>query len=550
MQQKININKYLLLLLFVNPFFLLGQSDRIKQLESNLPNQQGLQYVFDAITLSDWNREEGFYKAAVVAGEKAEKRAIELNNRIYEAKALTTTSRSLILLKDYRKANNSLKKSQKLLKKDEERSIQLENILNLIQVAKLRKKSKDIKKHEQALAIFKGEMTAEEYAEADESRGFNLFGKKKRMIEAKLDETEKEKEALAEKLEEVKTEKEELVEENEQLDVVTESLNEILSYRQDEIKSMSEDKAKTELLLAKKQHLVDSLNFASVLDSFAMAQQEFLMEQQNMALVESEAKIEIQKSQRNLLIAIASIFVILAVGLYSSFVGMKKHKEILEIKNEIIKEQKQRSEELLLNILPLSIANELKKSGSAKTQLYEKATVLFIDFIGFSKIAAQLSSEQLVQNLDYCFKAFDQIIKKYNLEKIKTIGDAYMCAGGLPTPDPEHPKNVIKAALEIQDFLAEWNLEKKRKKEPIFEARVGIHTGPVIAGVVGDIKFAYDIWGDTVNVASRMETNSESGKVNISGTTYGLVKDAFKCTHRGKVLAKNMGMVDMYFVEN
>ena len=202
-----------------------------------------------------------------------------------------------------------------------------------------------------------------------------------------------------------------------------------------------------------------------------------------------------------------------------------------------------------MNILPAKVADELKQFGSAQAHKYEGVSVLFTDFKNFSQIAEQLPAEQLVAELDYCFKAFDNIIDKYGLEKIKTIGDAYMCAGGLPMPNQDNAKLAVQAAIEIQDFLEEWNKQKAQEQKPHFEARVGIHTGPIVAGVVGTKKFAYDIWGDTVNVAARMESKGEIKKINISGATYELIKDDFECTYRGMINVKNKGEIAMYFVE-
>jgi class 3 adenylate cyclase len=154
-----------------------------------------------------------------------------------------------------------------------------------------------------------------------------------------------------------------------------------------------------------------------------------------------------------------------------------------------------------------------------------------------------------VKEINACYSAFDRIISRHNIEKIKTMGDAYMCAGGLPVNNETHPADVVLAAMEMQTFMADHMAERKRLGLPFFEIRFGIHTGPVVAGIVGIKKFAYDIWGDTVNTASRMESSGETGRINISGATYELVKDRFRCTYRGKIPAKNKGEIDMYFVE-
>ncbi|MBL0049529.1 MAG: tetratricopeptide repeat protein [Bacteroidetes bacterium] len=213
-----------------------------------------------------------------------------------------------------------------------------------------------------------------------------------------------------------------------------------------------------------------------------------------------------------------------------------------------IKAGKKLSDELLLNILPEEVAEELKAKGSAEAKLIDEVTVLFTDFKGFTTMSEKLSPKELVKDIHECFSAFDKIIEKHGIEKIKTIGDAYMAAGGIPTPNTTHAQDVVNAALEIRQFIEEGKALKIAKGLPYFEIRIGVHTGSVVAGIVGLKKFAYDIWGDTVNTASRMESSGEVGKVNISGTTYALVKDMFNCTHRGKIAAKNKGEIDMYFV--
>lgn len=221
----------------------------------------------------------------------------------------------------------------------------------------------------------------------------------------------------------------------------------------------------------------------------------------------------------------------------------------IEKQKELIEEAKSQSDLLLLNILPDEIADELKRFGKSYARKHEQVSVLFADIKGFTSIAEQLTPVKLVTQLDEIFGAFDNIIAKYGMEKIKTIGDAYMCACGLPKADQENAIKAVKAALDMQHYIREFGLANKVQNLPVFEIRVGVHTGPLVAGVVGLKKFAYDIWGDAVNLASQMEQNSEAGKVNVSGETYELVKDFFECTHRGKIEAKSKGEIDMYFVE-
>jgi class 3 adenylate cyclase len=217
-------------------------------------------------------------------------------------------------------------------------------------------------------------------------------------------------------------------------------------------------------------------------------------------------------------------------------------------KNEIEKE-KQRSDELLLNILPDEVAEELKSKGSVDARQFDVVSVLFTDFVDFTRLSENLTPRELVEEIHTCFKAFDQIIEKCNLEKIKTIGDSYMCAGGLPIQNKTNAADAVRAALAISRFMDERAKQRAAEGKEPFHIRIGIHTGPVVAGIVGTKKFAYDIWGDTVNMASRMESSGEAGKVNISSTTYELVKDQFKCTYRGKIQAKGKGKMMMYFVE-
>ena len=213
--------------------------------------------------------------------------------------------------------------------------------------------------------------------------------------------------------------------------------------------------------------------------------------------------------------------------------------------------ERDRSEELLLNILPSEVAEELKATGAAKARHFDQASVLFTDFKGFTGMAAQLGADVLLRELNTCFEAFDAIITRHGIEKIKTIGDSYMCVGGLPDPRSSSPAAVVHAALEMQAFMTARKKNHDANGLPGFEMRIGIHTGPVVAGIVGVKKFQYDIWGDTVNTASRMESSGEVGHVNISEATYELVKNepGLSFTPRGKVQAKGKGEMEMYFVE-
>ncbi len=262
-------------------------------------------------------------------------------------------------------------------------------------------------------------------------------------------------------------------------------------------------------------------------------------------LLDKEAEIAQLTAKRQKYViygTIASLIlvVLLAVGSYKRYRYVKRT-------NRIIEEEKNRSENLLLNILPDETALELKQYGKVSAKKFDSVTVMFTDFKGFTSYSNNLSPEVLVKTIDYYFSKFDAIVEKYDLEKIKTIGDAYMVAGGLPFPTQDHPHKMVQAAFEIAQVME----DAKQKVDDVvvpFDVRIGINTGTVVAGVVGTKKFAYDIWGDTVNVAARMESLSEPGMINISESTYLLIKDTYQCEHRGQIHVKNKGMMDMYYV--
>ena len=262
-------------------------------------------------------------------------------------------------------------------------------------------------------------------------------------------------------------------------------------------------------------------------------------------LLEKEAQIQELQEKRQKTITWAVSILLFFIGLLA--LGQYRRYKFTKETNKIIANEKERSDNLLLNILPEETAQELKDNGKVKAKRYEQVTVLFTDFVGFTSYSQDLEPEELVASVDHYFSKFDQIVEQHGLEKIKTIGDAYMCAGGIPEPDEGHVVKIIEVAFEFIGFL---NDSKSGLKESItpFDVRIGLNTGPVVAGVVGTKKFAYDIWGDTVNVASRMESNSEPGRINISEYTYELIKDKFDCEYRGEIKVKNHGTMKMYFV--
>ncbi len=284
---------------------------------------------------------------------------------------------------------------------------------------------------------------------------------------------------------------------------------------------------------------LEQMEFAKVLyqDSITKAEEARLMQEAH------QAEVRKKNQTRNVLIGATLLFLVLTGGLYNRWRFVRKSRDI-------ISRERNRSEDLLLNILPAEIAEELKAKGRAEARNFDMVSILFTDFKGFTEQSAKLSPTELVNEINHCFEAFDGIMEKYGIEKIKTIGDAYMAAGGLPMPTDDSVKNTVLAALEMQHFIASRKAENEAAGRLAFEMRVGIHTGPVVAGIVGVKKFQYDIWGDTVNMASRMESNSEVGQVNISQPTYELLKDdpQFVFQNRGKIEAKGKGKIEMYFV--
>ncbi|SEK35365.1 Adenylate cyclase, class 3 [Maribacter orientalis] len=295
------------------------------------------------------------------------------------------------------------------------------------------------------------------------------------------------------------------------------------------------DSIKTEDLAIKLQQIEFSKKILA--DSLVQIEKDIKVQLQH------ESEVQRKDKNRNLAIAAGIICFILAIGFFSRWQYVKKSKNVL-------KKEKDRSESLLLNILPAEIAEELKEKGEAKARDFDLVSILFTDFKGFTEKSAELTAAELIGEINHCFKAFDHICEKYGIEKIKTIGDAFMAAGGLPVPSTDSVQNTVMAALEMQSFMTQRFADKETAEGFTFEMRLGIHTGPVVAGIVGVKKFQYDIWGDTVNTAARIESSGAVGQVNISQHTYELLQDnkKFTFTHRGKIQAKGKGKIDMYFV--
>jgi class 3 adenylate cyclase len=284
-----------------------------------------------------------------------------------------------------------------------------------------------------------------------------------------------------------------------------------------------------------KDHIAyrDSINNLKSIQKMADLRTDFEVSQKQ---AEVDLLNQEKRNQRIVLISLA-IIVVLGVIILSTLFWYFKN----------IQKEKKRSEDLLLNILPTETARQLKANGKIDAIRFEKVTVLFTDFVEFSMLAEKIAPEKLVYSLDYYFKGFDEIISRYGLEKIKTIGDSYMCAGGIPVPNKDHALIMANAAKEMLSLVE--NAKKKDNGLPHFDVRIGIHTGPVVAGIVGSKKWQYDIWGDTVNIASRMESNSLPGRINISQNTYELIKDHFECEYRGEMQVKNRGNFKMYFLK-
>ena len=348
--------------------------------------------------------------------------------------------------------------------------------------------------------------------------------------------------------------------------------------RNQEILQLERDRATQDLRLTQQELLtrlrdqeIARLERDSTEKAYSLAQQRLEAEAKDQQIVTLEREQEIQdlklqnqdlelarqaRNRQYVRVLFAALFIILALILRGLITSRRTNRQLagknaeIEQQKEEIERGRDEAEALLLNILPRDTAQELRTNGAATPRNYDLVTVLFTDFSGFTRITETMSPQQLVDELNICFRAFDEIIEEHGLEKIKTIGDGYMCAGGIPQPNRTNPLDTVRAGIAMMDFLEDRRSAMVGKGLPYWDMRIGIHTGQVIAGVVGKNKFAYDIWGDTVNTASRMESYGEPGKINLSKATYQHIKTKYRCTYRGAIDVKNKGEIDMYFVED
>lgn len=494
---------------------LFAQTERVRLLEDQLRGAEASKRGEILIALADANLYAGDYAKAAENADEAGNLAAKLKLPELRANALNREGKAM-MFSGKRKAAGKFEQSLKILRdsRSGNKTLALDNLDNLRTLAQRAGRDREMQSLDEQIARLRsGGNVSVQSAETRQENQAELSTTQKQLAENQGKFRDNESKMLAE----------------------SQALQAQLAAQKEELEQMTQEQMKTAMLVMQQRVLLDSVYFNMGMDSMAVSNA-------NLALREAE-------SNRNFNYAIMGVLLLLAVGSLFSFIRARQNTRVLEEKNKTIREEQERSENLLLNILPTLVADELKKKGRTKARYFEDVSVLFADFVGFSKIAEQVTPQQLVSELDTCFQKFDDIIAHYDLEKIKTIGDAYMCAGGVPDGGGAQLPDMVSAAIAMQTWLGEWNADRDKEGLPRFDARIGIHRGPVVAGVVGSKKFAFDIWGDTVNIAARVEQAGEGGRINISGEAYELVKDLFPCHYRGKISAKNKGDIDMYFVE-
>jgi adenylate cyclase len=535
----------LLLLLFVSG---LG-AQSITALEDQLEEAEApREKIALLIKLGEAYKAKRDYKEALDYAQDAVQLAANLNDKGTLAQLAMLKGEINYIDRSYSRADTEYKNAFAYARQAGDLGLMAESTQKRAEVMNRQRKYRQASQiYEEAFEFFSGRSVSKLSTDYDVLK--EQLSRDQRKLEKEKADLEREIQRLQNDRNQILTEKQNL--ENKQVELVQQhqEVNQQLSQTSEQLASIEEEKDKA---LQQAQVASEKLEEKdSKLKEMSKQQLEQAYKLKEAEMEAQAAQMEIQRNRSflNMAFLAAGALILIALILYGRYRSSRKAKRTLEEKNKTIQHERERSDELLLNILPASIAHELKEYGKASAKQYKEVTVLFSDFKNFTKVAEALTPQELVKELDKCFKAFDFIVSQYSdVEKIKTIGDAYMCASGL-TERQTLPNNLIKAALEMQEFLEEYKQERIRMGKPYFEARIGLHTGPVVAGVVGVNKFAYDIWGDTVNIAARMEANSLEGQVNISEDTYKRVKYHFECEYRGKVQAKNKGAVDMYFVK-
>ncbi len=529
---------YCLLLLFL-PALMPAQAPSVaslrKELEQASTEREKMNLHLDLAEALFRTDSRKNFDQAIRHAKMANQLAVDLGNAGMSAQASFLLGRIYERKRDYRNAEVWYKSALTFAKQARDADLIIRSVEARSKLAvKDRNYRRAYQINQEAFNYFKSRGNSISEMDREHERMLARYERERKALEAQLEALRRERDRLS-------ADKTQLAERSRQLEQQVEQVEEAITEKEQQIEEVARQKQQAEYVARLRKKQIDALQLARELDSLTLVQTRMQLENTRLANERTRYLF--------LLVAAAALIVlILAATFFFRLRAKQRTARQLAEKNRQIEQERQRSDELLLNILPAPIATELKEKGKATARRYEQATILFADFRNFTKVAERLSPEQLVAEIDYIFKGFDYIIGQYDdIEKIKTIGDAYMCASGLDDRK-RFPLNIVKAALEMQEFLAELAEQRRAKGLPWFEARIGLHTGPVVAGVVGVRKFAYDIWGDTVNIAARMESASEPGKVNISETTYRLVKYSFECIYRGKVEVKNKGQLDMYYV--
>ena len=530
----------LLVLLFA-PFFAASQS--VAELESRLrkattkKERMDLSYSIaeKSLVTNPAKTVDYAHRASLLASELGDKRR--------ECEAINLSAEGLYRRKQYTEATNRYNQAWQTARTAGLRDQALKSVERMKEIAE---KQNDLK----GALGWSNELIG--YLKENSSAGgARDGGDAMRRMENRLSEAEAENRAFREQIASLTGQSQVLETSNRtteaQLKEVQEKTQEELSKRDLTITQIAQEKQKIDSVARMRTRQVETMSRDQIVNELLVSDQKLQLEAQKSKVAEAELAQKKSENLRNFAGLLAAFIFVIAVLFYMRFRAKKRTANELSSKNALIEEEQKRSNALLLNILPPAIADELKANNKVAPRKYEQATVMFIDFTGFTGVSEKLTPEQLVEEIDFCFSNFDRIIAQYRIEKIKTVGDAYICASGLSDMNAS-PSDMVKAALEIQDFLQHVKAQRQGTGIPSFEARAGIHTGPVVAGVVGKRKFAYDIWGDTVNTAARMEEACEPGRVNLSENTYWLAKYEFEWQSRGKIAAKNKGLMDMYYV--